>query len=75
MTCLLVAQQQRALRTTTSLGMHNGLLIPDIAQMDAMFESLPNALEGMTIIQLSDIHASTLIPKAHIASIVKKVNA
>lgn len=59
----------------TGFGMNKGLQVPDIRRMDATFASLPEALIGMKVVQLSDIHASTLLPKEHIVSIVQKVNA
>lgn len=56
-------------------GVHEGVKVPDVLRYDVPIEDLPEGLEGMTVVQLSDLHASALLTEPHMEALVEKVNA
>jgi uncharacterized protein len=57
------------------IGVRGGIAVPEVKRMDLPIRDLPEGLEGMTIVQLSDLHISALLREPHVAAIVDKVNA
>ena len=56
-------------------GVHEGIKVPDVLRYDVPIEDLPDGLEGMTVVQLSDLHASALLTEPHMQALVERVNA
>ena len=61
--------------TMAAYGVWNGLRIPDVNEMEISFAQLPDSLEGYRIVQLSDLHCSSVARKWRTQAIVDKVNA
>lgn len=59
----------------SAFGIHEGIRVPDVHRMDLPIKDLPEGLEGMTLVQLSDLHASALLTEPHMAALVERVNA
>lgn len=59
----------------TATGMKNGLAVAPVKRMDLPVAGLPDALDGVTVVQLSDLHASALLREPHMQALVDKVNA
>ena len=56
-------------------GLYEGVRVPGVKRLPMPIRDLPEGLEGMTIVQLSDIHASSLLRAPHIRALVERVNA
>lgn len=57
------------------LGVSQGISVARLVRRDMPIKNLPTALEGLTIVQLSDLHASALLREPHMAAVVERVNA
>ena len=61
--------------TLSTLGVREGIKVPDVHEMTLPIKDCPKAFEGFRIVQLSDLHASALLCEPHMAALVEKVNA
>lgn len=59
----------------TVLGIFNARRIAKVVEVELPVENLPAALEGFTIVQISDIHVGPTIHRPYIAAIVGRVNS
>ena len=59
----------------SAFGIHEGIRVPDVRCMDLPVKDLPEGLEGLTMVQLSDLHASALLTEPHMAALVERVNS
>lgn len=59
----------------TLYGVVNGLRMPRVREVVLEYSHLPASLEGYRIVQLSDLHVSTLARRGRIEEIVKTANA
>ena len=55
-------------------GMAHALALPQVKRVTVMLPGLPDALEGFTIAQLSDLHVSLLFRGDRVKAIVDRVN-
>ena len=58
----------------TVIGMWNARRTASVVQVDVPIAGLPDALDGFTIAQVSDIHVGPTIKEPYVDSIVKAVN-
>lgn len=58
-----------------ALGVVEGIAVPRVKEYELPVANLPEGLEGLKLVQLSDLHASALLTEPHIAAIVDRVNA
>jgi len=56
-------------------GLWNGLRVPDVKEVELVFENLPSSLDGYRIVQLSDIHCSSAARRWRTQAIVDVANA
>ena len=61
--------------TLSTLGVREGIKVPNVHEMTLPIKDCPKAFEGFRIVQLSDLHASALLCEPHMAALVEKVNA
>lgn len=61
--------------TLATLGVREGIKVPDVHEMTLPIKDCPKSFEGFRIVQLSDLHASALLREPHMAALVEKVNA
>ena len=59
----------------SAFGLRQGLRVPCVKEMTVPIEDLPAGLEGMRIVQLSDLHASALLRAPHMKDLVARVNS
>ena len=59
----------------SSWGSYSALSQPGVYQLEVRIKNLPQGLDGFTIAQLSDIHASALLDRDRLVNIVEKTNA
>ena len=57
-----------------AFGMYKGVQLPEVHRMDVPIKDLPDGLDGFTIAQLTDIHASSLLTEPHIRELVRRTN-
>lgn len=58
-----------------ALGTHAALRVPSVTPVEIVVPSLPAAWDGLTVAQLSDVHASKTFPGNWLAGVVDAVNA
>jgi predicted MPP superfamily phosphohydrolase len=58
-----------------ALGWWQGVRVPEVRAREIAIKNLPTGLEGLKIVQLSDLHASHLYSEKWILAVVEKVNA
>lgn len=58
-----------------ALGTHAALRVPSVSPVEIVVPSLPAAWDGLTVAQLSDVHASKTFPGNWLAGVVDAVNA
>ena len=56
-------------------GSYSALCQPPLYNLEVPIKNLPKALEGFTIVQLSDIHASPLLDRNRLVQVVDRTNA
>lgn len=56
-------------------GVKEAVRVPDVKTVDITLTGLPKALDGLSIVQLTDLHASRLLQQDWIAQVVAKTNA
>lgn len=61
--------------TLATLGVREGIRVPDVHEMVLPIKDCPPPFEGFRIAQLSDLHASALLCEPHMEALVEKVNA
>ncbi len=59
----------------SAFGVNRGIAVARVLERDMPIEALPTSLEGLTIVQISDVHASSLLREPHMAAMVERVNA
>ncbi|MGB3741996.1 MAG: metallophosphoesterase [Castellaniella sp.] len=57
-----------------TLGVWQAIRVPDVRQVSVTIPHLPAALDGYEIVQLTDLHASQLLPRSWQASVVARAN-
>ncbi|MDB5887500.1 MAG: putative phosphohydrolase, partial [Rhodocyclales bacterium] len=57
------------------VGFINARRLPSVVDVDVPLRDLPPALEGFTIVQISDLHVGPTIKAAKVEAIVRRVNA
>lgn len=60
--------------TLGAYGVKQGLKTPEVRTTEVPLPRLPAALDGLTVVQLTDLHASALLPAPRVAAIVAAVN-
>ncbi len=60
--------------TTSVYGMYRALTPPEITEVPVRLPGLPRALDGFTIVQLSDIHVGAMIQEKFLDVLVSKAN-
>lgn len=63
-----------AIALYTATGMYHALTEPDVKKITIESESVPLALDGLTIAQLSDLHVANVFGEKRIRSIVRLTN-
>ena len=58
-----------------ALGTHAALRVPSVTPVEIVVPGLPAAWDGLTVAQLSDVHASKTFPGNWLAGVVDAVNA
>ncbi len=58
-----------------ALGTHAALRVPPVTPVEIVVPGLPAAWDGLTVAQLSDVHASKTFPGSWLAGVVDAVNA
>ncbi|MDR1241906.1 MAG: metallophosphoesterase [Deltaproteobacteria bacterium] len=60
---------------TAAYGVKQAVDVPDIHDMEVPLRRLPKELDGLTLAQVSDLHASALLRGDRIRAVVERVNA
>ena len=55
-------------------GLSNGLSLPEVKEIDIEIENLPSDLEGLSIVQITDLHISSAIRRNWVQNLVERVN-
>lgn len=58
----------------TTLGVQQAIRVPEVRRVALSVPALPSALEGLRIVQLSDLHVSVLYRRAWVSEIVARAN-
>lgn len=58
-----------------ALGLKEGIAVARVVKRDMPIANLSPELDGLTLVQLSDLHASALLREPHMAALVERVNA
>jgi len=56
-------------------GLRQGVAVPVIRQKEVRLPGLPKELDGLTLVQISDLHVSPLFQESWVRAMVDKVNA
>lgn len=56
----------------TTQALKNGTAVPEVKKIDVTLRSLPPRFEGYRIVQLTDLHASRLLPRSWIQDVVTR---
>ena len=56
-------------------GLWQGVKTPEVRYLEAAAPSLPPGLDGLTLVQISDLHASPMLKGPRVRRIVEKTNA
>jgi len=56
-------------------GVRQGVVAPDVRHLEARLPRLPKELDGLTLVQISDLHVSPLLREPRVRAVVDKVNA
>lgn len=71
-TALLLCALAMAL---AAYGEWEAVRVPDVREQEAVLPGLPPELDGMTIVQISDLHVSPLLNAPRVRAVVDKANA
>ncbi len=74
MTVGLNASVLSATGVATKWGFYEARRLPDVVDVTVPFEDLPESLQGLRIVQLSDIHVGPTIRRPTVEAIVARVN-
>ncbi|KAA5927723.1 metallophosphoesterase [Pantoea sp. Bo_2] len=58
-----------------AVGVHNAIKTPVVQRSELTLRKLPSEFDGFTIVQLTDLHASRLLPHSWMQSVMDKTNA
>lgn len=77
---LVLARGLAAVAVTTTgglsaWGLHNAFAAPEITEVPVRLPGLPKALDGYSIVQLTDIHVGSVIQEAFLKQLVEVANA
>ncbi|MBL9037539.1 MAG: metallophosphoesterase, partial [Archangium sp.] len=61
--------------TTASLGLYRAFTPPEITEVPIKLAGLPKALDGLTIVQLTDIHVGSIIQEKFLDMLVTAANS
>ena len=56
-------------------GVRQGVIVPDVHTVEARLPRLPHELDGLTLVQISDLHVSPLFQEERTRAVVDAVNA
>jgi predicted MPP superfamily phosphohydrolase len=56
-------------------GVRNALAVPEVHCLEARLQGMPKALDGLLVVQISDLHVSALLHGARVRSVVERINA
>jgi predicted MPP superfamily phosphohydrolase len=56
-------------------GLRQAVAVPEIRELEAPLSRLPLALDGFTLVQVSDLHVSSLLHGPRVRAVVEKINA
>ncbi|MFL5322121.1 MAG: metallophosphoesterase [Myxococcaceae bacterium] len=59
----------------SAYGVYSAYTPPEITEVAVKLPNLPKALDGFTLVQLSDVHVGALIQQRFMADLVERVNA
>lgn len=59
----------------SAIGVWQAVRIPDVRRIDITLEKLPAELDGLKLVQLTDLHASRLFQATWIRAVVNRTNA
>lgn len=59
----------------SAYGVYKGVSLPDVHSLEARLPTLPRQLDGLSIVQLTDLHVSPLFREEWVQAVVDKVNA
>lgn len=59
----------------SAMGVWQAVRVPEVVSLDIYLENLPEEFDGLRIVQLTDIHASSLLGRDGIEQVVAKANA
>ena len=57
------------------VGVQQAIRVPDVKTVDIVLPDLPKALDGLRVVQLTDLHASRLLEEPWMQAVVNKTNA
>ncbi len=58
----------------STYGLYEAIRLPNIKRMDVVLKNLPKQLDGLTIVQLTDIHVNSFNPEHKVIELVETVN-
>jgi predicted MPP superfamily phosphohydrolase len=56
-------------------GLRQAVAVPEIRELEAHLPRLPLGLDGLTLVQVSDLHVSSLLHEPRVEAVVEKINA
>ncbi|MDR3320399.1 MAG: metallophosphoesterase [Desulfovibrio sp.] len=56
-------------------GVCNAVAVPEIRWLEARLPGLPKPLDGLSLVQVSDLHVSSLLHASRVRAVVEKINA
>lgn len=59
----------------SGIGVWQAVRVPDVKTVDIVLERLPAEMDGLKVVQLSDLHASRLLTEERNRAVVEKTNA
>ncbi len=59
----------------TSFGVWQSVRVPSVRTVEITFQDLPAQLDGISVVQLSDLHIGPLLKKSWLEAVVNKANA
>ncbi|MCA1179491.1 MULTISPECIES: metallophosphoesterase [unclassified Pantoea] len=58
----------------SAMGIWGGIKVPEVKRLEITVKNLPPAFDGFTVVQLTDLHASRLLSRHWITSVVDRTN-
>jgi len=56
-------------------GVRQGIVVPDVHHVEARLPGLPKELDGLTLVQITDLHISPLLQEPRVRAVVDRINA